>query len=237
MARSVSLRSVAPLFRLVRGLPLRRGGTTGSARGEAKASWAPRVTWAPSPLITALRSSSGKCACKPGTALPSPYRLVGPLGRPDRVAAGIDHEVDLVPDPPLVGPVPSHLPFALAGHLQTCAVDHEVSGPPRARQGISTVISFRRRERVLSWGGRQSSPARRIRLPARPWAARGGNWHSTFGLSTAWMAASVKIGWRPLLPVPLEACQVRSGEIQTGRSPRAFSPRSDPPRFRVRQRG
>ena len=39
---------------------------------------------------------------------------------------------------------------------------------------------------------------------------------------------------RPRLPVPAEACQVRSGEIQTVRSTRAISPWSYSRQFRVR---
>jgi len=44
MARSVSLRSVAPEVRLFHGLPLRRDAITGSAWRDAEAWWTPRVS-------------------------------------------------------------------------------------------------------------------------------------------------------------------------------------------------
>jgi hypothetical protein len=75
--------------------------------------------------------------------------------------------------------------------------------------------------------------ARRIRPPAMPCAARSGSWYSTFSVSTAWIAGSVKTRGRPRLPVPSSACQARSGESHTVRSPREIRPRSYSRQFRV----
>jgi hypothetical protein len=55
-------------------------------------------------------------------------------------------------------------------------------------------------------------------------------------VSTHWIAASLNTRGRPRLPVPSSACQARSGDSQTARSPRAIRPRSYSRQFRVRSR-
>jgi hypothetical protein len=73
-------------------------------------------------------------------------------------------------------------------------------------------------------------------LPAIPCAAHSGSWHSTFSVSTVWIAASVKTSGWPRRPVPSNACHARSGNIQTVRSPFRIGPRSYSRQFYVRYR-